>query len=104
MEEHKMYTKGPWNTGDSMNEFYNGRDWTVPVWASNGPEGGKIAAEAIAPAREMAQANARLIAAAPDLLEALQEIVETLDTNDFAHWTESARSAIAKATGQKGTE
>lgn len=52
-------------------------------------------------------ANARLIAAAPELLEALQNIVGTY--NDSDRWTQgdepepveiqAARAAIAKATG-----
>lgn len=59
---------------------------------------------------ETAQANARLIAAAPDLLEALQEIaerglVEGYNSADALRLrlvaTQSiARAAIAKATGQ----
>lgn len=45
-------------------------------------------------------ANARLIAAAPDLLAALQGVVRVADraTDEF----DAARAAIAKATGQKG--
>ena len=51
-----------------------------------------------------AEANARLIAAAPDLLEALKEIV---DAADGAGWEQldpsfkKARAAIAKATGEQ---
>lgn len=41
------------------------------------------------------EANARLIAAAPDMLEALQNLVKHKDQNA---WNE-ARHAIAKATG-----
>lgn len=54
-------------------------------------------------------ANARLIAAAPDLLEALQGLHD--DTMDYIklnnlggennHWLVLARFAIAKATGEK---
>jgi len=48
-------------------------------------------------------ANARLIAAAPDLLEALQELVaEAVEVweyaEDYAH-IERARAALSKATG-----
>ena len=45
------------------------------------------------------QANARLIAAAPDLLEALEGVVRVADrdTPEFA----AARAAIARATGEK---
>jgi hypothetical protein len=43
------------------------------------------------------EANARLIAAAPELLEALIAAVE--NRADDAYWIAQARSAIAKATG-----
>lgn len=45
-------------------------------------------------------ANARLICAAPDLLEALQWAIETADTEQYeADWYAAARAAIAKAKG-----
>ena len=47
-----------------------------------------------------AKANARLIAAAPELLEALQAIMEDIDSEfgtDYDY--NKARAAIAKATG-----
>ena len=52
--------------------------------------------------RETVAANARLIAAAPELLEALQKIAG----NTYDEWTNGAdaariaRAAIAKATGE----
>jgi hypothetical protein len=52
---------------------------------------------------EQADANARLIAAAPELLEALQDVLCTLTMD--AEWTKDcyevrkAEAAIAKATG-----
>ena len=46
------------------------------------------------------KANAKLISAAPDLLEALKDIVQTLE---FTRWQysslDAAREAITKATG-----
>lgn len=64
--------------------------------------------------REVAAANGRLIAAAPDLLAALQHIVTTADSEAAAGgemWyaeavypaVEAARAAIAKATGGAAT-
>lgn len=56
-------------------------------------------------AAETAKANARLIAAAPDLLAALQAIVDSLSLQDDEGLIEhaepmiAARAAIAKATG-----
>jgi hypothetical protein len=53
--------------------------------------------------RETALANARLIAAAPDLLEALTYwmvfIESEQDDERQAPWVANARAAIAKATG-----
>lgn len=44
-----------------------------------------------------ALANARLIAAAPELLEALKDLLEQTGIDGW--WAEKARDAIAKATG-----
>ena len=48
------------------------------------------------------QANARLIPAAPDLLEALQTMPQGLLTTDedLWRWSDKARAAIDKATGE----
>ena len=48
------------------------------------------------------EANARLIASAPDLLEALQSLVANLAEGDFISETriDAARAAIARATGE----
>ncbi len=57
--------------------------------------------------RLIALANARLISAAPDLLEALQAIVKSLADQDDEGMIEhaqqmiDARAAIAKATGEQ---
>lgn len=45
-------------------------------------------------------ADLRLIAAAPDLLEQLREIVEMIDPEGHDVNFDNARAAIAKATGQ----
>jgi hypothetical protein len=49
-----------------------------------------------------AMANARLIASAPDMLEALETIVATERDRHGYHpaWTDQARAAIAKARGE----
>lgn len=57
-------------------------------------------------AKETTLANARLIAAAPELLEALTELLDQLETIGIPEWSgaeglslDQARTAIAKATG-----
>jgi len=50
---------------------------------------------------EQAKANARLIAAAPDLPEALQRLMNgTTSLHDAMQAAQQARAAIAKATGE----
>lgn len=56
-------------------------------------------------AREQDIANARLIAAAPDLLAALVNIAEAFDANDshgIREEIERSRIAITKACGERG--
>jgi hypothetical protein len=60
--------------------------------------------EAAAAQQEIARANARLIAAAPELLEALKEVLNNpagdYDASDgYENAVKQARAAIAKATG-----
>lgn len=45
------------------------------------------------------EADARLIAAAPDLLEALIETLVIAERNEMGPWRKRAQAAIAKATG-----
>jgi hypothetical protein len=47
------------------------------------------------------EANARLIAAAPELLEALQDAMKVAihEEHPFRSWHNKAKAAIAKATG-----
>ena len=84
------YTPGPWHTaGEQGVQIRSAKDQIAKVWTMRGNEW---------------KANARLIAAAPDLLEALKEIV---DAADGAGWEQldpsfkKARAAIAKATGEQ---
>lgn len=46
-------------------------------------------------------ADARLISAAPDLLEALRGLISVFSSNSTEQEIISAREAIAKATGEK---
>lgn len=58
------------------------------------------------PSNPAAQADARLIAAAPELLEALRGLLSEANSaskplHEYSEWSNKARSAIAKATGEQ---
>ena len=83
------YTKGPWGImkGDHGLMIFSGECGRVVAM---------LARQVTTAERE---ANARLIAAAPDLLEALEWAVD--NPHDDAYWISQARAAIAKATGEQ---
>lgn len=94
------HTIGPWSvvqnldTSDGANAaaIYSGaRTYVADVYR------GYVGSEAIG--RDEQQANARLIAAAPDLLEALGQCLGWLDEHAPRYVEEEARAAIAKAEG-----
>lgn len=93
------HTPGPWGN------YEEGDYWgvetpsvSIVVWgnAEDGDDGG-VRGKTI----EEARANARLIAAAPDLLEALKAFVKAGDGHDdFTELWPVAAAAIAKAEGR----
>ena len=87
------HTPGPWHIG--VRTYHAGRD----VY---GPKGEPVAvADDAITATPEAEANARLIAAAPELLAALQAIMDDPDAVDHILHLDAvaADAAIAKATG-----
>lgn len=79
-------TPGPWHTGGDGTIIYAADGWAVAsATVFHGRHGG----------RAEAKADARLIAAAPELLGALRAIAKRDRLIDYA----SIRAAIAKATG-----
>jgi hypothetical protein len=94
MAEH---TKGPWELEESLrgNNYtaISGDDWIeLATVVTRMKLGGDDSPEGLA--------NARLIAAAPELLEALENIILSSDANcgdSLANAIEAARAAIAKA-------
>lgn len=103
--EKQQHTPGPW--GWSHREIHSG-DYSTQVYDANEKE---IATIAWYPVRQnnitttSREANARLIAAAPDLLEALEMCTKAMASvlPDFNPYDQAAydkaRAAIAKATG-----
>lgn len=93
-----QHTPGPWNFYDDSNDGKTNRIEIVAI--------GKTVARIYHSVPEEDLPNARLIAAAPDLLEALQDIVKSLVDQDDEGMIEHAqqmiiaRAAIAKATGE----
>lgn len=81
------YTEGPW----AASAGERGECWITPEYHRNHPVARGI----------FKAADARLIAAAPELLDALLSIIEDSVARDgLTHaQVEAARAAIAKATG-----
>jgi hypothetical protein len=96
------HTQGPWHITGNKTKYIEARirdGWLQEV-ASVGPTESD---NGYGPQQE---ANARLIAAAPELLEALQEILaidghSSLTREDSDKLDAKARAAIAKATGEQ---
>jgi hypothetical protein len=95
------HTPGPWQ---ARNDY----GWDTIIGNVDGPDDGEYTytgiAEVITEDPGEAQANARLIAAAPELLEALQRCTARLEihmkhSEDLAAHMQAA-AAIAKATGE----
>ena len=94
------HTPGPWfidgTASDDCLDVYhhNGRICMIYCDSTQNPTAEDLAE---------AEANARLIAAAPDLLAALSNIILSSDANcgdSLANAIEAARNAINKAKGQ----
>jgi len=83
------YTPGPWSVDHNMNIMSQGRLVAFPGIAAGFPQ----------------KANAQLIAAAPELLEALRRVIDCCDIAECQTVPGSpgalknARAAIAKAEG-----
>lgn len=90
----RSHTTGPWRVGDAGNTVF-------------GPPNGQVSPQTICEVRVIDHtANARLIAAAPDLLDALKKVMTHFVgargahnlIGEGGHVADAARAAIAKAT------
>ena len=91
------HTPGPWVTGNGK----KGTRAETSVYAEINDVYIKIAWCDATLGYPHCVANARLIAAAPDLLEALKTLPQSLAAtdDDLNRWLERANAAIAKAEG-----
>lgn len=91
------HTPGPW-------EIVNGDEWTTDIATSDGEyEDGRKRHWNVASVnrrRDEWEANRRLIAAAPDLLQALKRLVARVDPDYTEVETLEAKAAIDKALGR----
>lgn len=96
-----QHTPGPWWFNENENWTTNPFSVTVRKRGVNRTTVVNIPNRMTVPKQEQ-EANARLVAAAPDLLEALQTMPQGLVWSDdeLWRWSEKARAAIDKATGE----
>ncbi|WP_236209875.1 hypothetical protein [Pseudomonas tohonis] len=95
------HTPGPWGLSSKAPHIIKQYDifgeTSVQVCSASGYPN-----SAFFPSEEEAQGNASLIAAAPELLEALTELLDALDRNgscSYERIREAGRDAVAKALG-----
>lgn len=92
------HTKGPWVVIPNGSEWASGRIATIEPQPEEMLEANYWAVAEVNYRRDEHAANALLIAAAPDLLEALESILCDCDPN--SRIGRIARAAIAKARGE----
>lgn len=98
------HTPGPWFVWEG--DVYAGSPTVKQRGRLEGHRAQVCTVEDYEAPKTVARANARLIAAAPDLLEALEGIVREFDSMVILvspviqHLIESSRAAIAKAKGE----
>lgn len=97
-----QHTPGPWTTDE--NEIRFGHHYERRVFGPTGSNGGSIVAQLVGDDRE---ANARLIAAAPKLLETLKRVLFSAEMSDDGECAyleisrecaDEMRAAISEAT------
>ena len=102
-----LHTPSPW-VANQRREFYNGLPQPFQIWKIDldEPENSRFIARLSDAWDDEQRANARLMAAAPELLEALQaaQVLIAADIiRDDAGCLAKINAAIAKATGQEYT-
>jgi hypothetical protein len=92
-----LATPGPWFAAPAAHPI----EGTPPFWYVNtGPDSYDPAVAATWGPSETHEANARLLAAAPELLDALHDLLKATNFDDGEPWIVGAHAAIAKAEGR----
>jgi hypothetical protein len=105
------HTQGPWKIKFQESRWgTTDKDWHAQ-WVIKGPDNKhspvatvRVAGYGMGPSMAVREANARLIAAAPDLFAALEDMLNlTLDEDDIAVSSRivKARAAITKSRGAR---
>jgi hypothetical protein len=97
------YTLGPWRQAHVVSAYQTKR--RVIIAAEESEYAGSPVCEVYGVEDDDCVANARLIAAAPELLEALQQCLQHIELDESMHGRpfgagNVAREAIKKATGE----
>jgi hypothetical protein len=97
------YTPGPWRQAHVVSAYQTKR--RVIIAAEESEYAGSPVCEVYGAEDDDCVANARLIAAAPELLEALQQCLQHIELDESMHGRpfgagNVAREAIKKATGE----
>lgn len=94
LETKLKHTPAPWKWGKPLDALNPSSPW--PMLQSDDPDAGWIAMTA-----DPDGPDARLIAAAPDMLAALMGMITRLDNSPYSSTLEKmARAAITKAIGE----
>jgi len=93
-----QHTPGPWEVQKTSHlEIYITQPHNLP----NRKPGFYAEVRRFTPNSAEVEANARLIAAAPEMLKALEMLVEKIKNDEwFEDWSKIATSVIAKAKGK----
>lgn len=90
------HTPGPWQVAPNSNSPYEGNHWAITARSPHVEGKRQTVCELNGPWNEKNySANAKLIAAAPDMAEALQQALFAIDPTHAAFQT--VKQAIAKA-------
>ena len=98
-----QHTPGPWAVGSEGGHIETANAWRMSIAICYNKD-----SKADGVSKEAFEANARLIAAAPDLLEALQlcegniaSLLWSTHPKVYSMWLDVVRAAIDKAIGEK---